>query len=381
MVKYINVEVLRLEELFSPLFRFHLPWFQRAYAWNEDHAARLLADVLRAMAGARKRYFLGHIMLAKADGKPESAIIDGQQRAITLTILFALLRDLMAGTPEAARLQAAIFEKGDGTSGAGSHHRLTPQPNVTEFLERCVQVSGSTQKDPQTNGIDVSESARHILANRDHMRAMLEDKVRTPQDRSALVQFLLDNCFVIVESVEDEEEAWAILIAEEQTGLPHHSSERAKITLISAMPNREQEEAGALWESAQADVGSEDLHKLLNQIRTLSLRRRSAKPVEKDLSERFRLDRTGIPFLKQELAPRAKLLKTIKERDIGQGAARSEIKQALDTLYWLDRQHWMAPALHWLAERGPAHRETPLFFRWLDRLAWLLKMSGPIPQR
>src|SRR5262245_39984483 len=105
MESYINVEVLRLEELFSSRFRFYLPWFQRAYAWGEEHASRLLADVLRAMTGPKKRYFLGHVKLAKPNNRPDSAIIDGQQRAITLTILFALLRDSLAGVPEGARLR------------------------------------------------------------------------------------------------------------------------------------------------------------------------------------------------------------------------------------------------------------------------------------
>lgn len=379
MEKYISVEVLPLEELFSNRFRFHLSWFQRAYAWDEEHVARLLADVLGAMEATNRRYCLGHIRLAKPAGRPDASIIDGQQRAITLTILFALLRDLAAGTAEGARLEAAIFEKGNSARRVAAHFRLTPQPSVAPLLERCVQAGGSTLIEHEADVTNLSESERHIVANRNHLRAMLAEKTPGPRERVALAQFLLANCCVIVEAIENEQEALTMLATEEETGLSHHSSERAKTTLISMMPKGEREQAGRLWEGCQARLGSEELLRLLGHLRALKLRRRSKELVETDLVQAYRLDRTGIEFLQRELVPRAELLASILERAIGEGTARTEISEALETLSWLDHQRWLPPALHWLIERGPAHRETALFFRRLERLAWLLKLSGTDP--
>lgn len=88
----LRVAYQTVEELFGTDYAFHLPWFQRAYAWGEEHAHRFLADVARAYLDGRPRYVLVDIILAQPEGERRQTIVDGQQRCFTLTILFALLR-------------------------------------------------------------------------------------------------------------------------------------------------------------------------------------------------------------------------------------------------------------------------------------------------
>lgn len=377
MDRFISVAALPLAELFSDAYRFHLPWFQRAYAWREEHVGRLLTDIMQAMTSPKQRYFLGDLWIAKLEGDPEAGLIDGQQRTITLTILFALLRDLAADGPEKAGL-AAVISKPVDVSGT-KVCRITPQPGVAEFFKRYVQASGGALLEPEDGVMSLAESERYILWNRNHLRAMLTEHAATPKARSELARFLLSHCHVAVRSVEDENEAWNILSTQEETGLAHHSSERAKVSLIAAMPREEQEDAGLIYEECQGLLGADDLLQLLGHIVVLKRRKRPTHPVEKDLLQLFGLNRSGMAFLKGELLPRAKQLAEIRNRVLIGCPARVDVSRSLQTLLWLDHQLWVPPALHWIDKKGAGHRDTALFFRRLDRLAWVLKLAGMDP--
>lgn len=376
MNRYISVAVLTLGELFSDAFSFHLPWFQRAYAWREEHVGRLLADIVQAKAGPKPRYFLGDLCIAKRDGSPAAAIIDGQQRAITLTILFALLRDLApAGAGRSAL--ASLISWSDATGA--EHYRIVPQPGVAEFFRRHVQAPGGALLEPEDAVANLAESERYILWNRNHLRAMLAEHAGTQTARNELAEFLLSHCYVVVKSVEDENDAWQILSTQEETGLAHHSSERAKVSLIAAMPREEQEEAGRTYEDCQRLVGTDQMLALLGHVSVLKRRHRPNHPVEKDLLQLFGLNRSGLPFLKGELEPRARHLADLRSRVLKGCPARADVSRSLQTLLWLDREFWVRPALHWLSVRGAGHRDTALFFRRLDRIAWIVKLAGMDP--
>jgi hypothetical protein len=271
-----------------------------------------------------------------------------------------------------ARLHALITDR-------SGRHRLNLQPSVAEFFAAHVQTKGGTLIAPTGDLMDLSGSERNILHNRDQLRMLLAQHAPATSDRVELARFLLERCYLIVETVEDEEEAWTLLSTEEETGLDFHSSERAKVSLITAMPREEQEDAARLYENAQVLVGADGMWQLLAHIRVLKARRRTSKPVEKELLQRFKLNKTGIAFLSEELLPRAEAMARIARREIGTGSARAATVSALTTLSWLDHQLWVPPALQWLKVMGPDHPEASLFFTRLDRLGYLLKIGGVDP--
>ncbi|MGE0702016.1 MAG: DUF262 domain-containing protein, partial [Hyphomicrobiaceae bacterium] len=102
-----------------------VPSYQRAFAWSPREAGQLLDDVLLALDEATSGStdtdcFLGAIVLMEpvADapsaiarpgvGMPRAEIVDGLQRLVTLTILFAVLRDIAADDdPPSAALAAS----------------------------------------------------------------------------------------------------------------------------------------------------------------------------------------------------------------------------------------------------------------------------------
>lgn len=372
MEEFIRSRVLTVEKVYSGIFRLELPWFQRAYAWGEMHVGSLVRDVVKAMSGPNRRYSIGHISLARALDGREAAIVDGHQRSITLTILFALLRDQLAGRPIADRLHLLIADERGG-------YRLSPQPSVADFMSTYVQSPGATRREVEGDIMDCSPNERNILANRDHMAQMLEGLAPDLDKREDLARFLLERCVIIVNEVEDQDEAWALLTREEERGLSPHSSELAKVTMLTALKPEERDEAARLYERAQTLLSKDDLSNLMSHIRTLRLRTRSTRPVDRELVQSFNLQDRGISFFTSELVPRAETMARIIARDVGDGPSRAETARSLEMLSWLDHQLWMPAAMHWIAVKGGWHAETALYFARLDRLSYALKIASIDP--
>ena len=93
-----ETKTLTVGELFSGSNIFRMPIYQRPFSWDEDTALQLFADIDKAMAKpdhhASGEYFLGPIIVAK-NGSSSSPldVVDGQQRLVTLSAIFAILRD------------------------------------------------------------------------------------------------------------------------------------------------------------------------------------------------------------------------------------------------------------------------------------------------
>ena len=366
------VQFRTVEELFGTSYAFHLPWFQRAYAWGEEHAHRFLADIIRAQRDGRPRYPLGHIFLADHGASLRHTIVDGQQRCFTLTILFALLRHRAPGPDLRTRLDKLIALSWDGdTFGA---YRLAPQPSVANFLRDTIQAPGAIATEP--GDLAASEVEANIIQNRNRLAGLLDEFEADGGNLADLIDFLLTCCLVVLHVVEDEDEAWEMLRIQEVTGLPFHDAARTKITLIEAMPRDEREAAAALWDQCQASLGNDGMQELTVHLRDLSGRQRSSQPLEKDIATRYRLDVRGLDFMRDDLVPAAERLAALKSGNIGPDQDHDVIARAIRHMEWAGHNQWCVPALRWLARRGGDHPETARFFALLARKVWLQRICA-----
>lgn len=113
-----------LDLLGMPGTRFVIPVYQRLYSWQERQCRELWLDLHRA-ARAGASHFIGTLLYSHEDPDPAGyarlAIIDGQQRLTTLTLLLEALRRYLAarnqvlGGIDAAALDARYLRVGDGT--------------------------------------------------------------------------------------------------------------------------------------------------------------------------------------------------------------------------------------------------------------------------
>ena len=206
---------------------------------------------------------------------------------------------------------------------------------------------GGALAELEDRGVQLSESERYVMENRNYLHAQLLEALPGAKQRREFLDFVLERCHVLVVAVEDEDEAWSMLATEEETGLAFHSSERLKLSLISVMPREQQDEAGRLWDKCQSLIGADAMSRLLSHIRAIKWRRRSTKPIEKVLAQQLKLNRDGLSFMKDDVAVRAEHLALIAKGEIGRRDDRDRIKMRLKSLGWLEYKFWMPAALYW----------------------------------
>ena len=84
-----------LDLLGTPNTRFVIPVYQRLYSWKERQCQELWLDLHRA-AKAEATHFIGTLLYSQEDPDPAGcqrlAVIDGQQRLTTMTLLIEALR-------------------------------------------------------------------------------------------------------------------------------------------------------------------------------------------------------------------------------------------------------------------------------------------------
>src|SRR5665811_1063776 len=112
-MKQLEANVVVVQKIFCSDYDFHIPEYQRPYAWETEQALQLLDDLAESLdRDEDEPYFLGSIVLVKEKGVAAAEVIDGQQRLTTLTILLAVLRDLTSDQKLADELGGMIREPG-----------------------------------------------------------------------------------------------------------------------------------------------------------------------------------------------------------------------------------------------------------------------------
>lgn len=373
MRDFIDVKVLSLRELFSGQFAFRLPWFQRAYAWRPAEVGRLLTDIFDALEqnGAERRYFLGNIMLAKEPDNPDTALVDGHQRVMTLTILFSVLRDLATAPAEAAALDALI---------GGSSFHLTPQEPLREFIANYVQRPGATAQDLDEDPADLSETERNVIDNRDYLRSQLDHRDVPKPLLKEMAAFLTDSCYLTVTIVRDENEAWRFLQIEEETRHRFSPTNRAKSSLLAMVPATEREACRKIWERCEKQLSSEDMFGLLGYLRLLLMRKISDKPVDSELALHVNLNQNGLSFMEKVLEPGASRLSALRRMETGIPGDGPRLAASIGYLGWIAPNAWLPAGILWL-EKNTNSRDTVLFFTRLERLMWIMRLAGVDPSR
>ena len=106
---FSNTTAMSIRNLLESDVKFAVPKFQRNYSWGREEALELWNDLTENFQTHRKarqmsntnlltesQYLLGSIVLVRGGGNDnEFAVIDGQQRLATITMLFCTIRDIV----------------------------------------------------------------------------------------------------------------------------------------------------------------------------------------------------------------------------------------------------------------------------------------------
>ena len=380
----IQARAYAVARILSDEFRLVLPYFQRGYAWQEVHAARLLTDTLeRAHGGGETDWYpLGSIIVSKRPDQPEAWVADGHQRLITLTILIAILRDLEADAALKLRLASCILADGANSADGDLAYRLTTHEAARDCLRAHVQAPGSSLQPREADDDDVSESEANIIANRDYLAGELTSL--SPAQRRSLALFVLDRCFILVASVAEQQVARLLFSTMHDTGLKPSTVDLFKAQVLGRIAPDAREECQTIWERLEARLGLSDFSALLHHIAVLEVRATPREPVQSILQARFDLDEAAAAqsFVRRRLHATGGHFLGMRQAVLRPGSLSGPVSRRLQYLEWV-RGHdtWAPPVLHWLACRGADDPRTEEFMRKVEALAWVSTILTTDPAR
>ena len=116
-VKFVNSHVYPMKDVFSS--KYIVDFYQRAYVWSKKHMEDLVIDLTSDFLRQWKSdytpkdvenldpYFMGEIILAAQEGR--YAIIDGQQRITSLTLLLIYIKHNYSKLPNFPEINDMIY--------------------------------------------------------------------------------------------------------------------------------------------------------------------------------------------------------------------------------------------------------------------------------
>ena len=104
-----------LKGIFGTGDRFIIPSYQRPYSWEYDQCSQLFSDIVEAFEEG-KEFFVGNILMAKSPvEKNRPRVVDGQQRLLTIWLMFKVMYLLYPGLNDLKKVVAVPAREGDKT--------------------------------------------------------------------------------------------------------------------------------------------------------------------------------------------------------------------------------------------------------------------------
>ena len=104
-----------LKGIFGTSDRFIIPSYQRPYSWEYDQCSQLFSDIIEAFEDG-KDFFVGNILMAKSPlEKSRPRVVDGQQRLLTIWLMFKVMYLLFPELNDLKKVVAVPAREGDKT--------------------------------------------------------------------------------------------------------------------------------------------------------------------------------------------------------------------------------------------------------------------------
>ncbi|MEG3177117.1 DUF262 domain-containing HNH endonuclease family protein [Sphingomonas sp. RB3P16] len=356
-----------LKDVFCDHYVFRIPPYQRPYSWTTEQAGELLDDLVWAAGsappGSRPPYFLGSVVVIKDPQKPESDVVDGQQRLTTLTILMSVLRELASNDVEKSNIDLFLRQKGNSLLGTEDVLRLTVRKRDADFFRIRIQ-------DGEPGGVleaaDTDARGR-MIANRDFLRAALTKM--TPETRDRLLPFCVQRCFLVIVEASNPESAYRIFSVMNDRGLDLTATDILKSEIIGAIPDEKLQVAyNEKWEVLEDGLGREAFGDLFAHLRMIHRKQKMRATIENEFRDYVKPKDSPLQFIDEELRPSADVFGRILEPDLSKPVRHRLLKG----LHQIDNQDWQPPAIKFMVDHHDDDVAIDAFIMRLDRLAYFL---------
>lgn len=369
-----------IAELLAPHRRFVVPPFQRPYAWNEDEALTLLADIRAAIEQAAVQrddaaiYFLGPVILVKSAGETAENVIDGHQRLTTLTILLALLRDLDPEPDQGVARELDQHIRAGANFTAGQVQRLLAvRPLDSEFFQRSFQIPGGTLHLTPDTPVD-NDAQTKMLRVALAYRAVLEGM--SAESRRWLGEFIRRCCYVVEVSAPYQDQGFDIFTRMHSRGKDLTDADLLKSEIIGALPPEKVGYFARIWEQLEADLGAAAFVQLFSHIRMIHRPKKPRRAIAFEIRETLSPTADPAKFVERELEPKARAFRQLSAADLKLGAQTIEANRLLTGLQRIRHKDWMTAAIAYFADRRPRGDEGLKFLTALDRMTYALALQS-----
>ncbi|MBY0282681.1 MAG: DUF262 domain-containing HNH endonuclease family protein [Sphingomonas sp.] len=371
MSKKISGAEFPLSKIFSSDFEYVIPSYQRPYAWGVEQASELFDDLVAFFrAEAEEGYFLGSIVLIKAEGSALSQVIDGQQRLTTLTILLSSMACAHGGADK-EELRPYILEPGKKMEGIMPKPRLSLRERDRDFFSKYVQdlqIDSLIEIDPSSLN---NESQINIRKNAEYFVGAVQETFPNSKDLEAFSHFLLTRCYLVAVSTPSQESAFRVFSVMNSRGLNLQHTDIIKADTIGKLKSEVDQEAyNKKWESMEVDLTRSGFNDLFAYIRMIYAKEKA----KRSLLEEFRAyvlpyNPDAKCFIDNVLKPYADALEDIRTASYAATSHAEEINYYITWLNRIDNSDWIPPAILFLKKNRSKPKRVARFFEMLERLA------------
>lgn len=392
MGKMISGAEYPLSEIFSSNFEYHIPQYQRPYAWTEEEASILFDDLYEFFKNEEEdNYFLGSMVLIKQDRIPLSEVIDGQQRLTTLTILLAVIADALSGERR-SDCEVYLKEKGNAIQGIAAKPRLMLRDVDQAFFGNYIQnlkLSEMLQLDPAQLR---SESQQHIWRNCQTLRDRLQESFAGDEGEIArFAGFLVTRCYLVVVSTPNQPSAYRVFSVMNSRGLDLLPTDIIKADIVAKIPERERDYYAKRWEELEGLATRDGFEDVFSHTRMVYGKRKAKRTLNEEFKS-FVIDSiyreegdesvASKRLIDEVIDPMTIAYITVKKNDYRASSRSDEVNGYLGWLNCINNSDWVPVAMAFMRAWGNDFEYAAWFMGKLERLAaYLLATSKGVNKR
>lgn len=367
-----------LLKIFSSDFEYHVPAYQRPYAWTTGETSKLFDDLYDFFLSENTdNYFLGTIVLIKEDNKPYADVVDGQQRLTTLSILFSVMASFFTDGETKEAFRILLEEKGNIIAHIPNQPRLFLRTRDQEFFNKYIQRCNIDDLMSLDAASLKTEAQVHIKENCQKLKELFSTTFNG--DEKLLLDFssfLVNRCFLVAVSSDNQESAFRIFSVMNSRGLNLLPVDIIKSEVIGKLPESRQASYTEKWESLENQTGREGFNEVFTHTRTIFAKERPKKSLLEEFRE-YVLSRTSpTELIDKYLEPYSAAYVCLKNQLYTSSQYAEDVNAILYWLNKIDNYDWMPPAIKFFAE----HINDPAYVRWfvvkLERLASYLHVTA-----
>lgn len=381
MAKSLEAHDKLLSEVFSDNYQFQIPDYQRPYSWTKEQAGELFNDILDAMRDNKSNpntdglYFLGSIVLIKADRESNSDVVDGQQRLTTLTILFSALRETLTKFSEEPK--EYLYRKGVPSRNIPNQYRLRVIDEDATFFRESIQEEGGIR-----NLIETTEKLKDSrLRYKENAALFIEELEKLNEDeRIDLWTFLGDSCSMVVISTPNLDAAYRIFSILNNRGLDLSPTDILKAEILGDIRKHHGDDISkqyaGKWNSIERDLGRDNYVELFGHIRSIYAKKKQHAVLTKEFNQYVASSvSSSNDVIDSIILPYAKSYGYLKYQNYTATEGAEQINEQLRYLNAVDWWDWMPPAMLYMKRFQYKPYMIIDFLKRLERLTYYLMVT------